>query len=262
MEGMKRAIFATALCGALCCCSPGGNVLLDGDADLEEEAPADGPGDDWTCGASALRIDKVVFGDTVPEMTSFEVVVGHQMAAAVEAAVTVEGSLVEVQVTGYDFFSCLCNDGMWCGPPDAAPVTLSRFRVPGLAPGYYTFRINGANRELKVVDDSCPSFTPSVTGAEYTEHVRRGSNPVRLVVASEGHSCSCNGKVFEAHTLAAPPALEARVTLEEIVCNPESCCDTCACRDAYSTEVYLWVPDVAGTYNVLVNGRTFPLYVD
>jgi hypothetical protein len=272
MKGSKTFLWTFIVCaipGALpgCYSSTSGSqdTSIDGETapDPGQDPVQDPPPDGWPCDESTITVDSVAYSRVVPPMTPFDLVVTHESAVAVrlDVAAPSTDNVIEIEVLGYPLIStCLCNDGMWCGPPGTSE-RVTRHTLEGLPAGEYVLRINGVDYPLLVAGPECLTYATTIGEVVYNDYLMRGDAFALFEITSLGHSCSCGGDTGVEQRVSEATS-EIWIDITEVVCHPEQCCDTCNCIDSFQDTVFVWLDTYYHySYVVHINGNDYPITI-
>jgi hypothetical protein len=231
--------------------------------DPGQDPPVDMPLD-WDCDEAPVAVVFVVYSRVVFPMTPIGLVVLHESAVAARLVVgpVTSENVIEIDVVGYPLIgTCLCNDGMWCGPTGVFQ-DVSSHTLDGLPEGEYILRINGTeDYPLLVAGPECLTYATSIGNVDHDEIITRGYGPAQFHIESFGHSCDCGGDTSVEQRISEETA-EIWIDVTEVVCRPEQCCDTCECIDAFQNTVFLWDEDLRNySYTVHINGNDYTLNI-
>ena len=206
--------------------------------DAAEDPSAEDPSVDGFEGgdSSCIRFDEPAFegldyADTVSEATPFTLTVHHGMSMGCTASYRLDGSVIDVTLGG---MTCLCTP---C-PIEMPSSTVTSFMVEGLEAGEYTIDIQGNLFPLHVTG-GCERSLLGIAGDADCPAEARVNQAVEIGFTGSGRSCGCNGSVETGSTQTPPAASlwgELRITADEVVCDPASCCNSCPCIDMYDVK--------------------------
>ena len=197
---------------------------------------------------TALEYDTIV-----PAHETIVITVHHTEVLMPAAGVALDGNVILLTLSGTECTCGIC--------PAVEPSTVSEARIEGGLPaGEYMIRIQGSDFLLYVVEEECRRNPAGVETYDTTcpEEARVGA-PINIGFTASGTGCDCGGFVdtsWELVDMGETYAPAMMITAEEVVCDPDQCCEACRCLDIYDVDLAVTFP-VEGFIPTYVNNDTY-----
>ena len=230
-----------------------GDVTQDdgtGDPNIVNDAQDDDQFPDMPCLQPIVpEFEELEYSETVPADTPFMLVIYHEPAILPGGTCRLDGDTVLVTLDG---LACTCDP---C-PYDLPESLVTSLNVDGLTAGEYFIDIQGKRFPLHVVGD-CDRYPLEWMwdGDTLCPEEVRINEQAHIAFTGMGHSCDCGGYTETNAVIEHPDPPdwgELWIKADEVICDPEQCCDDCRCVDMYDVDMDILFPG-EGMFTVHVN---------